>query len=47
MSTLVSPNDTITLWAIMLAGVALSIYLEQSYRWAAKLSGPVLRSSWR
>lgn len=42
MSTLVSPNDTVTLWAIMLAGVALSIYLEQSYRWAAKLSGPVL-----
>lgn len=37
-----APDDTWTLWAIILTGVALSIYLEQTYRWAAKLSGPVL-----
>ncbi|MHC4178961.1 MAG: DUF819 family protein [Planctomycetota bacterium] len=39
---LLSADDTWTLWAIILVGVALSIYLEQTYRWAAKLSGPVL-----
>lgn len=39
---LLAADDTWTLWAIILVGVALSIYLEQTYRWAAKLSGPVL-----
>ncbi len=39
---LLAADDTWTLWAITLVGVALSIYLEQTYRWAAKLSGPVL-----
>jgi len=42
MSTLISPQDTWTLWGIILVGVAFSIYLEQTFRWAAKLSGPVL-----
>jgi len=40
--TLVSVQDTWTLWGIILVGVAFSIYLEQSFRWAAKISGPVL-----
>ncbi|MHB8899093.1 MAG: DUF819 family protein [Thermoguttaceae bacterium] len=39
---LVSPHDTWLLWALILSGVVLSIYLEQTYRWAARLSGPVL-----
>jgi len=39
---LLAPDDAWTLGAIIVACVALSIYLEQTYRWAAKLSGPVL-----
>ncbi len=39
---LVSPEDTWALWAVILAGVAIAIYLEQSCKWAAKVSGPVL-----
>ncbi len=38
----VPPDDTWTLWGIILAGAALAIYLEQTRRWAAKLSGPVV-----
>jgi uncharacterized membrane protein len=30
------------LWAVILAGVAVSIYLEENYRWGAKISGPVI-----
>jgi uncharacterized membrane protein len=39
---LIKPDDTWVLWAVILAGVALSIWLEQNFTWAAKLSGPVL-----
>lgn len=42
MESLISPNDAWTIWAIMLASVALSIYLEQNFSWAAKITGPVL-----
>ncbi|TWT90393.1 hypothetical protein Mal64_07820 [Pseudobythopirellula maris] len=42
MNTLISPNDTWTLWAVIVAGTAASIWLEHTYKWAAKLSGPVL-----
>jgi uncharacterized membrane protein len=42
MPSLIPADDTWSLWAIMLVGVAVSIYLERTYRWAAKLSGPVL-----
>jgi uncharacterized membrane protein len=42
MSTLITAQDTWTLWGIILVGVAFSIYLEQTFRWAAKISGPVL-----
>ncbi len=38
----IPPDATWTLWSVILGGVALSIYLEQNYRWAARLSGPVL-----
>ncbi|MBN1854491.1 MAG: DUF819 family protein [Pirellulales bacterium] len=39
---LISPEDAWFLWAVILVGVATSIYLEQTYRWAARISGPVL-----
>lgn len=42
MQSLIHPNDAWTLWGIMLAWVAISIWLEQKYRWAAKITGPVL-----
>jgi len=42
VTPLISPDDTWTLWAIILVGVAAAIFLEQNYRWAAKTSGPVL-----
>lgn len=42
MNSLIHPTNTWLLWAVILAGVGLSIWLEQTYRWAAKLSGPVL-----
>lgn len=40
--SLIDREDTWTLWSVILVGVALSIFLEQRYRWAARLSGPVL-----
>ncbi len=39
---LVAPDDTWTLWALIVSGVVIAIYLEQTYQWAAKVSGPVL-----
>ncbi len=42
MSSFIHPDDYWTLWAVMLAGTGLSIWMEQTWRWAAKLSGPVL-----
>src|SRR5690349_10131493 len=40
--TLIGPNDHWTLWALMTAGTALSLWLEGRYRWADKISAPVL-----
>ncbi|MCI0535720.1 MAG: DUF819 family protein [Verrucomicrobiales bacterium] len=42
MQPLVKPDDTWLLWAVIIAGTGLSIWLEQTYRWAAKISGPVI-----
>lgn len=42
MDSLIKPDDTWLLWAVILAGVALSIWLEQTFTWAAKISGPVV-----
>jgi uncharacterized membrane protein len=42
MHPLIKPEDTWLLWAVVISGTGLSIWLEQTYRWAAKLSGPVL-----
>ncbi|HBO45229.1 MAG TPA: hypothetical protein DD670_15135 [Planctomycetaceae bacterium] len=38
----ISPEDTWSLWAVIIAGTCAAIWLERTYRWAAKLSGPVL-----
>ncbi len=42
MTTLIQPEDVWLLWTVILVGVAVSIWLEQTYTWAAKISGPVL-----
>ena len=40
--SLISPNDVWLLLGCIAAGAAASIWLEQTNRWAAKLSGPVV-----
>lgn len=40
--TLLKPDDAWPLVAIMVAGTSLSIWLEHTYRWGAKLSAPVI-----
>jgi len=42
MTTLIAPDNAWPLWAFIVAGAALSIWLEQTFNWAAKMSGPVL-----
>lgn len=42
MDSFIKPDQTWILWAVILAGVALSIWLEQNFTWAAKISGPVV-----
>ena len=42
MIPLIDPGNAWVLWALIVAGVAICICLEQNYRWAAKVSGPVL-----
>ncbi|MCI6673825.1 MAG: DUF819 family protein [Spirochaetaceae bacterium] len=42
MNTLISPNDTWMLLAIMCASVALAMYLEQTRKWAANISGSII-----
>ena len=40
--SLIAAEDTWALLAIMCLGVAFSIYLEQKYNWASKVSGAIL-----
>lgn len=42
MTSLIPSQDYASLWALIAAGTAAAIWLEQSYRWAARLSGPVV-----
>jgi uncharacterized membrane protein len=42
MTPLIPATDHTTLWALIAGGTALAIWLEQNFRWAARLSGPVL-----
>ncbi len=39
---MIAANDTWVLWTIIIVFASASIYLEQHYRWAEKLSGPVI-----
>ncbi len=41
-SSLISADNTWALWAIIAGGVAVSIWLEQTYKWAAKVSGAII-----
>ncbi|MBV1819448.1 DUF819 family protein [Anaerosalibacter bizertensis] len=41
-STLISPDNTWALWAILTGIAALSIYLEQTYPWASKVTGAII-----
>ncbi len=40
--TLISPDNHAVLWAVVTAGAATAIWLEQTYRWASRLSGPII-----
>jgi len=42
VNSFIAPDNAWPIWAFIVAGVALCIHLEQTFRWAAKLSGPVL-----
>lgn len=40
--TLIAPDDTWALLALMVTAVALAIWLEQKYSWASKVSGAII-----
>ncbi|WP_342515031.1 DUF819 family protein [Sporosarcina sp. FSL K6-1522] len=40
--TLIQPDDMITLWGIIVVWAAVSIFLEQKYSWAGKISGAII-----
>ena len=40
--TLIQPDDTITLWGLLIVWASVSIYLEQRYSWASKISGAII-----
>jgi len=42
MKPLIGPEDTWTVWAVIIGGTGAAIWLEQTYRWAAKVSAPLL-----
>lgn len=41
-NTLIQPDDTLTLWGIIVVVASLSIYLEQRFSWASKISGAII-----
>jgi len=42
MVSLIKSDDIWVLWTIIIVFASLSIYLEQNYKWAERLSGPVI-----
>lgn len=42
MNSLISPDDYWMLWAVIIAGTGTAIWMEQTWKWAAKLTAPVL-----
>ena len=41
-TTLIAADNTWGLLGVMVIGVALSIWLEQKYKWASKVSGAII-----
>ncbi|EOD01793.1 DUF819 domain-containing protein [Caldisalinibacter kiritimatiensis] len=41
-NTLISPDNTWILWAILTGWAAISIWLEQKYKWASKVTGAII-----
>ena len=42
MDTFIKPTDTWMLWMILIGISAAAIVLEQRYKWAARISGPII-----
>src|SRR5215510_11844197 len=42
MTCLITPENYWPIWAVIVSGTAVCIYLEQTRKWAAQISGPVL-----
>lgn len=42
MNTLISAENTWALWSILIGIAAISIYLEQTYAWASKVTGAII-----
>ena len=42
MQSLISPENSWALWSILIGIAALSIWLEQTYQWAAKVTGAII-----
>ena len=42
MNAWISPDNTWALWTILVGIAALSIYLEQTYKWASKITGAII-----
>ncbi|HOV46399.1 MAG TPA: DUF819 family protein [Exilispira sp.] len=42
MHTLISASDTWSLWTFLVVAAFLSIFLEQKYKWASKISGAII-----
>ena len=40
--SLIAPDDTWALLALLMVSVALAIWLEQKYQWASKVSGAII-----
>ncbi|WP_243291583.1 DUF819 family protein [Bacillus sp. FJAT-47783] len=40
--TLIQADDTLTLWGIIVVWASVSIFLEQRYNWASKISGAII-----
>lgn len=42
MNSFISPDNSWALWSILIGIAALSIYLEQTYEWAGKVTGAII-----
>lgn len=42
MQSFISPENSWALWSILIGIAALSIWLEQTYKWASKVTGAII-----